>query len=135
MSKLTQRELAAHLGLSYATVSRVFNGDVRVTEPTRIRVLQEAQRLGFRGHSLARALRMKKTFAIGMVGTNSPHTYWSDVLAALETRARELGYHVIICHRQRDAGSASVIRFLLDREVDALIVAPHATAEEPATLR
>jgi LacI family transcriptional regulator len=135
MSKLTQRELAAHLGLSYATVSRVFNGDERVTEPTRRRVLQEAERLGFRGHALARALRLKKSFALGMVGTNSHQGYWSNVVAAMERRARELGYHVIICHRGRDEGSAEQIRFLLDRQVDALVLAPHPTAEEPAVLR
>lgn len=135
MSKLTQRELAAHLGLSYATVSRVFNGDVRVTEPTRRRVLQEAERLGFRGHALARALRLKKSFALGMVGANTHVGYWSCVVAALERRARELGYYVIICHRERDEGSSEQIRFLLDRQVDALIVAPHPTREDPAVLR
>lgn len=134
MSKLTQRELAAHLGLSYATVSRVFNGDGRVTEPTRRRVLQEAERLGFRGHALARALRLKKSFALGLVGANTGG-YWSNVVAALERRARELGYHVIICHRGRDEGSMEQIRFLLDRQVDALIVAPHPTREDPAVLR
>lgn len=135
MSKLTQRELAAHLGLSYATVSRVFNGDERVTEPTRRRVLLEAERLGFRGHALARALRLKKSFALGMVGTNTHLGYWSSVLAAMERRARELGYHVIICHRGKDEGSTEQIRFLLDRQVDALLLAPHPTAEDPAVLR
>ncbi|MCC2669278.1 MAG: LacI family transcriptional regulator, partial [Armatimonadetes bacterium] len=118
MSKLTQRELAAHLGLSYATVSRVFNGDLRVKEPTRHRVMQEAERLGFRGHALARALRMKKSFALGMVGTNTLHSYWAEVMSALERRARESGYHVIICHRHREEGSAEQVRFLLDRQVD-----------------
>ena len=134
MSKLTQRELAAQLGLSYATVSRVFNGDARVKEPTRRRVLQEAQRLGFRGHALARALRLKKSFGIGVVATNSVHSYWAEVLAAMETRAREAGYHVIICHREHDSGSAEQVAFLLDREVDALVLAPHPTAEDPRML-
>lgn len=135
MSKLTQRELAAHLGLSYATVSRVFNGDGRVTEPTRRRVMLEAERLGFRGHALARALRLKKSFAVGMVTTNNTHSYWNEVLAAMEQRARAAGYHIIICHRDRRAGSAEQIKFLLDRQVDALILAPHPTAEQVPVLR
>jgi len=135
MSKVTQRELAAHLGLSYATVSRVFNGDGRVTEPTRRRVMSEAERLGFRGHALARALRLKKSFAVGMVATNSPHSYWNDVLAAMEQRARTDGYHIIICHRDRRGGSAEQVKFLLDRQVDALVIAPHPTAEQLPVLR
>lgn len=134
MSKLTQRELAAHLGLSYATVSRVFNGDRRVKEPTRRRVMQEAERLGFRGHALARALRLKKSFAVGLVTTNNPHSYWTDLLAAMEQRARAAGYHIIICHRDRRVGSAEQIRFLLDRQVDALVLAPHPTAESRSVL-
>lgn len=135
MSKLTQRELAAHLGLSYATVSRVFNGDRRVKEPTRRRVIQEAERLGFRGHALARALRLKKSFAVGLVTSNNPHSYWTDVLAAMERRARAEGYHIIICHRDQSEGSTEQIRFLLDRQVDALILAPHPFAESRALLR
>lgn len=135
MSKLTQRDLAAHLGLSYATVSRVFNGDARVTEPTRRRVLEEAERVGFRGHALARALRLKRSFAIGVVGVAYADTYWADVLSALDRRARAAGYHVIICHRQADSGSTSEIHFLLDRRVDALVVCPHPTREDLRVIR
>jgi LacI family transcriptional regulator, galactose operon repressor len=135
MSKLTQRELAARLGLSYATVSRAFNGDERVQEPTRRRVLEEAERIGFRGHSLARALRLKKSFAIGVIAVNSPHSYWTDVLAAMERQARAVGYHVIICHREAGASSAEEIRFLLDRNVDAIVLSPHAPDEDLAALR
>jgi len=130
MSKLTQRELAAQLGLSYATVSRVFNGDTRVTEPTRQRVLTEAERLGFRGHPLARALRMKKSFALGVAAANSPHSYWTDVLSALEREARAVGYHVIVSHRETDSGSAAEVRFLVERQVDAVVLSPHPTGED-----
>jgi LacI family transcriptional regulator len=129
VSKLTQRELASQLGLSYATVSRVFNGDTRVQECTRKRVLSEAERLGFRGSPLARALRLKRSFAIGVVVANSTDSYWLDVMAAMERRAREDGYHVIICHRDQDSASSKELRFLLDRQVDALVVAPNPRHE------
>lgn len=127
---MTQRELAAQLGLSYATLSRVFNGDSRVTEATRQRVLAEAERLGFRGHALARALRLKRTFGIGVVTVNSPHRFWSDVLAAMERTARASGYHVVLCHRENGLGSAAELRFLLDRQVDAVLLSPHPTEED-----
>lgn len=134
MSQITQRDLAARLGLSYATVSRVFNGDRRVTEGTRRRVLEEAERVGFRGHSLARALRMKRSFSIGVVGAAYSDSYWAELLSALDRTARAEGYHVIICHRAADAGSGSEIRFLLERQVDAIVVCPHPTEEDLRTL-
>lgn len=123
------------MGLSYATVSRVFNGDHRVTELTRRRVLEEAERIGFRGHAFARALKLQRSFAIGVVGVAYSDTYWADVLSALDRRARASGYHVIICHRQADSGSASEIHFLLDRRVDALVICPHPSREDLRMLR
>ncbi len=135
MPRLNQKELAARLGLSYATVSRVFNGDTRVTSATRQRVLREAEELGFRGNALARALRLKKSFGIGVVAVNTRHSFWTDVVAAMERRAREAGYHIIICHRERDRGSEAALGFLLDRQIDAVVLSPHPTEEDPERLR
>lgn len=106
MSRLTQRKLAVQLGPTYATVSRAFNGDQRVKEPTRQRVLQEAERLGFHGHALARGLRLKKSLALGVIGVSSPHTYWAGMLRAADLQTRDRGDHVILCHRRRGAGAA-----------------------------
>jgi len=127
---VTQRELAARLGLSYATVSRAFNDDPRVTGPTRRRILREAERLGFRGNTLARALRLGRTFAIGVIYPNTSDSYWSTVLTGMEQRAREDGFHVIICHRQASLPSTEEIRFLLERRVDALVVQPYNQDED-----
>jgi LacI family transcriptional regulator len=130
LAEFTQRDLARRLGLSYATVSRVFNEDPRVRPETRRRVLQEAADLGFRGNALARALRLKKSFSIGMIGVNTGFGYFATVAAALEQRARESGYHVIICHRDPAGGSAREVEFLLDRQVDALVLTPDPHHED-----
>jgi LacI family transcriptional regulator len=135
MSKLSQREFAARLGLSYKTVSRVLNGSDCVNEITRRRVLDEAERLGFCGHAMARGLRLKKSFAIGLAMRNGGQTFWLDVAEAMDQRARETGYHLVISHRRRDCNSTEEIRFLRDRQVDALIVAPHPTKEDRLFLR
>jgi len=134
MAEITQRDLAARLGLSYSTVSRVFNGDPRVRPDTRQRVLAEAERLGFRGNALARALRLKRSLSIGMIGVNTGFGYFAAIAAALEQRARESGYHVIICHRGEEGGSAREIEFLLERQVDALVLTPDPHAEDLALL-
>lgn len=44
----TMRDVAAHLGISHATVSRALRHDPRITEAVRRRVLQAAQQLGYR---------------------------------------------------------------------------------------
>lgn len=44
----TQRDVAAHLGISHATVSRALRNDPRITEAVRQRVRQAARKLGYR---------------------------------------------------------------------------------------
>lgn len=58
-SPLTVTDVARAAGVSRATVSYVLNGrrDVRVSEPTRERVIETARRLGYVGSPAARALR------------------------------------------------------------------------------
>ncbi|MGN8132410.1 LacI family DNA-binding transcriptional regulator [Paenarthrobacter sp. 22069] len=56
---LTVSDVAKEAGVSRATVSYVLNGrrDVRVSEPTRQRVMDTARRMGYVGSPAARALR------------------------------------------------------------------------------
>ncbi len=124
MSSLTQRQLADLVGVSYPTVNRVLNGCDTVRPKMRKRVLEAAHRLGYRKNLLARSLSTNRTFSIGMIVKNTPHSYWGDVLEAMERRARMADYHVIICHMESgEAGCAAEIDFLIERRVDGLIVA------------
>lgn len=59
LAPLTVSDVAREAGVSRATVSYVLNNrrDVRVSEPTRQRVMDTARRLGYVGSPAARALR------------------------------------------------------------------------------
>ena len=46
--RLTMRDVAAHLGISHATVSRALRDDPRISAPVRLKVQQEARKLGYR---------------------------------------------------------------------------------------
>jgi LacI family transcriptional regulator len=48
MRSITQKELARHLGLSQATVSRALSNDHQITRETRERVREAAEKLGYR---------------------------------------------------------------------------------------
>ena len=50
-------QVAAHAGVSVATVSRVLNGNQAVKEQTRVRVSASIQAMGYRVNQLARSLR------------------------------------------------------------------------------
>jgi DNA-binding LacI/PurR family transcriptional regulator len=61
------RDVAAHAGVSVATVSRVLNGTAGVTAPKRARVLQAIEDLQYRPSSLARNLSLGRTGTIGVI--------------------------------------------------------------------
>jgi DNA-binding LacI/PurR family transcriptional regulator len=46
--KPTMREIAAHLGISHATVSRALRDDPRISAAQRLKVQKEARRLGYK---------------------------------------------------------------------------------------
>lgn len=134
-TRMTQQEFADRIGISYRTVSRVFNDHPHVSVRARETVLREARRLGFRRHPGARGLRMKKTFTVGMILQNEPLFFWSRILARLERDLREEQYYLVVCHRrEEDAGSKDELTYLLDRDVDAVILVP-SPADKPAGMR
>ncbi len=63
----TLKALAAHLGLSEATVSRALNGFDSVKESTRQRVEQAAKDLNYRPNLKARQLATGKSNAVGLI--------------------------------------------------------------------
>jgi LacI family transcriptional regulator len=83
----TLRQLAEHLGLSPATVSRALNGFPEVGVATRQRVLEGAERLNYRPNMHAKRLATGKSGLVGVIFRASserdldPHV--TDFLAAL----------------------------------------------------
>ncbi len=68
-SPITLRKIAALAGVSPSTVSRVLNRDpnLRISEPSRIRILNIASQTGYRPNRLARSLRYQRSQVIGML--------------------------------------------------------------------
>jgi DNA-binding LacI/PurR family transcriptional regulator len=125
-NNITQRKIADLLGLSYPTVNRALNGYAGIHSKTQKRVMEAADRLGYHKNIVARNLVTGKTHSIGMVITNNPHSYWSTILENMESKAREFGYHVILSHSGEDiAREDEAINFLIERQVDGLILVPN----------
>lgn len=64
--RVTISQVAAAAGVSAMTVSNVVNGRPGAAEATRLRVLEVAQRLGYRVNRTAQQLRVGRTGLIGM---------------------------------------------------------------------
>jgi len=120
------RDVAQLAGVSPKTVSRVLNGHPSVSEQTAARVRQAAATLRFRPNRLARDLRQGAvTDAVGMVVGDLANPFYAQVAAYAERSLRERGLELFLSTSDEDPQrERHVIRTLLERRVQALIVIP-----------
>ena len=121
----TLKDVGHAAGVSYQTVSRVMNGVSSVKEETRQRVLDGANKLGFRPNQIAGSLRTNKSKAIGLVMSDVENVFFAEVVGGVEAAARSEGYSVLLANSSEDLEQErSAVLGLLGRRVDGLIIAP-----------
>lgn len=127
----TIKDVAAAAGVTAGTVSRALRGDPRVIESTRRRIVEAADRLGYRPNLQARALQTGRTGAIGLACPSGPwilaHPYFAPLHAGFTAAAAEEDVRVILYmppsngRLERDA-SATRVREMLDGRVDGTVI-------------
>lgn len=122
---ITLKELAALLELSPATVSRVINGQAekyRIAAPTRKRVLAAAAEHGYTANSVARSLRERRTYTVGVIVPEISEGYSTAVLAGIEDELLQAGFfYFVVSHRHRAELLDGYPRMLVTRAVEGII--------------
>jgi DNA-binding LacI/PurR family transcriptional regulator len=132
--RVTMYDVARQAGVSHQTVSRVINAAPNVAPPTRDRVREAMQLLGYRPSASARNLAARRTRAVGVVTFIGPYFGPASTLLSIEVAARTHGYSAHISSLAglgpRDARAA--LEDLLQRDVEGVIVV--APTDEQADL-
>jgi LacI family transcriptional regulator len=119
------RHLADHLGFSPATVSLVLNRSSHadsIPEETKERILAAARKLNYRPNFLARSLRTRRSFTVGVVVPEISEGYTATVLGGIEDYLLEEGYfYFVTSHRHRADLIEEYPKMFLDRNVDGVI--------------
>jgi LacI family transcriptional regulator len=132
----TIREVARLAGVSVATVSYVFSGARSVRPATEARVREAAERLGYLPNAAARALTTKSGQILAALVSDVGNPFFAPVLRAIEARAREAGYMVVIADTHEDAThEEDYLRRLALHYVDGLIVSPSSEQRATALLK
>ncbi len=97
----SSKAVAAELGVSVATISRVLTRPDLVNEQTRNRVLQGIERLGYRPNLIARDLRRGETRTV-LVVVPKLSPFFLEVLRGTEQAAEELGFAVLMGNSKGD---------------------------------
>jgi LacI family transcriptional regulator len=117
--------------VSLATVSRVMNGNTRVSEKTRDRVLSAMKELDYRPNSIAQSLASNRSNCIGLLVSEIHGPFFGQMMSGVETELRAAGKHVIITtgHSEEDKEKDG-IEFLISRNCDAIILHVEAVSDE-----
>ncbi|MFZ1938795.1 MAG: LacI family DNA-binding transcriptional regulator [Terracidiphilus sp.] len=119
------KELSATLKLSQSTVSRVINGEggrFRIARETQERVLQAAAVLGYTANSVARSLRQRRSYTIGVIVPEISEGYSTAVLGGIEDELLKDGFfYFVVSHRHRTDLLNGYPRMMLARAVEGTV--------------
>ncbi|MEZ3158988.1 LacI family DNA-binding transcriptional regulator [Microbacterium sp. BWT-B31] len=120
-------DVAALARVSGQTVSRVVNASPRVDPETRRRVEDAMERLGYRPHRAARALRTGRTQTIGLVAATLASVGNARMLQAVADAAASRSYSLVVSTLGDRRDIAGAFERLREQGVDGAIVLNEAT--------
>lgn len=127
----TLKDIARALKVDISTVSKVLTGGISVKPETRRAILDEAQRLNYRPHALARNLRTRRSGALGILLPNLMNPVYAAIVRGAVHRAEELGYVMLVADVDDEATSTSVyLKLVSERRIDAMIIAVSTQSPE-----
>jgi LacI family transcriptional regulator len=122
-SRSTIYDVAALAGVSARTVSRVVNDEGGFGEPTRLRVLEAIEKVGYRPNMLARALITRRTGTLGLVVPQMIDPFFAELVDGVQAAAKASGRTTIIAKHDDDlAEFDSILETLSSFAVDGAIV-------------
>ncbi|MBO3733033.1 LacI family DNA-binding transcriptional regulator [Glycomyces niveus] len=117
--RVTILDVAAEVGVSRQTVTRAMNGTGRISEATRQKVLDAAERLGYRASRFARSLvTREKTPAMGFVVASFRNPYYTDLAASLLEAGADRGWQIMVASTERGMDEALA---MLAPQVDVIV--------------
>lgn len=126
---VTIKDVAKAAGVSVASVSRALNGRDNVTDATRLRVIEIAERLRYRPNDAARSLITRRTQTIGAILPDLHGAFFSELIRGIDVAVRALGLHLLLSSAHGDADEVAAALQALQGRVDGLLVmSPHADA-------
>lgn len=130
---VTIKDIAREAGVSIALVSFVMNNRVepdgkqkyRVSEATKKRILDIAERMHYQPSSAARMLRQGRTRVIGVILSDLGNIFYGIIAKEIEKIITRNGYTVLFGSSDEDPERFDrLVRSFLEKDVEGFIVVP-----------
>ncbi|MEV5604664.1 LacI family DNA-binding transcriptional regulator [Streptomyces sp. NPDC052299] len=120
----TLSEVARRAGVSLTTASKAINGQPRVSDEARARVLKAARELAYTPNRIARSLMSGRTGTVGLVVADSDaQRFVLPILLGAEEALSEIDLSMIVSDARGDrARLRRIVERFADRQVDGVLV-------------
>ena len=120
---VTLKEVAAHAGVSIATVSRVLNSSTHVSSDIKEKVEAAVEELGYRQNLIARSLKTNSTNTIAFITSDISNPYMITVAKAVEDLIHVEKYNLLVCSTEGNPErELEHLKLQMGRNVDGLIL-------------
>lgn len=117
------KDIAQHLGVSTATVSRALRNRPDISAVLREKVHALARELHYQPNVFARQFKSQRHYCLGVVVPHVMHQYMSQMLSGMLKEAAAHGYQVLVCETSHDyAREVRMVDQLAAGTVDGLLV-------------
>lgn len=129
------KDIAERVGVSIMTVSKALRDEPDVSAATKTRIKLVAQQMGYVPDSIAQGLRTRTSKLFGLIISSTSNPIFARIVVAIEERAHELGYDVLLAHTQNipEREETCIHRFL-SRRVDGMFISPVYRMEPEARI-
>jgi DNA-binding LacI/PurR family transcriptional regulator len=119
------KDIAVLAKVSVMTVSKALRDQKDVSTETRQKIKALAAQMGYVPDTSAQGLRSRTTKLLGLVIPATTNPIYARMVYAMEERAFELGYDLLIAHTlNKPEREDLVLRRMIARRVDGLFVSP-----------
>jgi DNA-binding LacI/PurR family transcriptional regulator len=119
---VTSFDVARLAQVSQSAVSRTFTPGASVSEATRLRVLDAAQKLGYRPNAHARSLITGRSRIVGLVLSYLENLFYPVALQRLAERLQNDGYHLLL-FVNHNPNADELVTELMQYHVDGIVLA------------
>ena len=121
-------DIARKTGYSVSTVSRALHNESstsKISDKATAKIRAVADELGYKANKLARSLKSRKTYEIGVVVSDIMNPFFATLVKSISKELRNIGYTLMLCDSDEntDFEKESIVH-LLEKRVDGLILAP-----------
>ncbi len=124
---VTIHELSKLCGVSVSTVSKALNGYSDISDSTKDLVIKTANEMGYFPNANARALKLKKTYSIGVLlntlqNIGLKNEYFAHILEAFKEETSQYGYDITFIEHYIGRRKMTYLEHCLYRHFDGVCI-------------